>query len=345
MSLIEMNMYSQASEIIYGKKLSKEQKAEIKATYLEGLIRFLEIYAESEIGEGFEIDIMKVALFVNSPRFENEDMYAIHNVEDVYRLLEQLAILGLPIWRFLRLNDWQNQMLEQGYKQLLADLRTNSNAGPCYRCVFYREIETSLGVLRQCEKPETNWEERFQRNVAHDPDEIKECEWVTTLDTIPEKANELEDCSKLSYSSRSYKTNFFKGVEDARNRYRKELEKDPFRIPISLLEEEMVDLSQQYDPVTDLALAFGGKRGKSDRQNETRRAMYIEGMIRFFELYAKCEVGSNYVADIRNIALYIDEIPDYDLLKVKSFEEVYEDLEKKILTGIEVMRFIKYSEV
>ena len=82
MSLIEANLYPQAAVMLhYGIELSDENKAERKAIFLEGLIRFLDIYAQTEIGEGIQIDIMKTALYVNSARFENDDLYEVDSVE------------------------------------------------------------------------------------------------------------------------------------------------------------------------------------------------------------------------------------------------------------------------
>lgn len=335
MSLIDENLFPQAAVMLHdGVEISDERKAEIKATFIEGLVRFLGIYAETEIGEGIQIDITKVALHVNSARFENDDLYCIESIDDVYRLLEQLTIAGLPIWRFLRLTDYQKRIFESGYSELLVSAKMKAAAErPCYGCIWFDEFETPFGVLRKCRKPETEFE--IYRRGSIDPDVITECKWCTTLDKIPDEVEALD---------KFYKSKFINSLESARNNFRRKLNEDPFRIPKELSDKEKVDLDTCYDPILDLACAFNNLKTKSTRQTEIRRAMYIEGMIRFFEIYAQCEVGNGYIADIKNIALYVDELDSSEIKFIKSYEDVYDDLEEKIINGFNVKKFIKYDD-
>lgn len=311
MSLIDENLFPQAAVMIHdGVEISGERQAEIKAIFIEGLVRFLGIYAETEIGEGIQIDITKVALHVNSARFENDDLYCINSIDDVYRLLEQLTIAGLPIWRFLRLTNYQKRIFESGYSELLASSKMKAAAErPCYGYVWFDEFETPFGILRECRKPETEFE--TYRRGAIDPDTITECKWCTTLDRIPDKIRKLRDF---------YRTRFMNSVESARNKFRRKLNEDPFRIPKELSDDENVELETHYDPILDLACAFKNYKTKSGRQTEIRRAMYIEGMIRFFDMYAKCEIGNSFIADIKNIALYVDNLDRYEIEFIKTFE-------------------------
>lgn len=63
MSLLEANWCPQAAVILNNRKeISDGKKAELKAAFLEGLIRFLDIYSQTEIGEGIQIDIMKIRI-------------------------------------------------------------------------------------------------------------------------------------------------------------------------------------------------------------------------------------------------------------------------------------------
>lgn len=336
MSLTEANWCPEATTMLHdGKRISDEQKAKLKALFLEGLIRFLDIYSQTEIGEGIQIDIMKVALFVNSPRFENEDLYSISSVDDVYELCEALTIAGLPIWRFLRLSDYQSKIFESGYSEILVSAKMKAaEERPCYGCIWYRETETPFGMLRECRKPRTDAD--FERKGAHDPDAIKKCEWLTTLDTIPEAVNNIT----LSFRKRE----FLDAVEPAREKFKKALLKDSFRVPKSLTDKEIVALDKKYDPIEDLGRAWNNERTFTERQTEIRKAMYIEGMIRFFEMYAKCELGTRYIADIKNIALYVDGLESSEINFVKSFEDVYADLEDKIVSGFNVKKFVKFDE-
>lgn len=333
MSLDELNWCPQATVVLHdGTELSDEEMSERKAIYLEGLVRFLNIYAQTEIGEGFELDITKIGLFINSARFENDDLYAIRSVNDVFQLCEALVLHGLPIWRFLRLNSWHEQLLEQSYCRLLSLAREQAaTVSPCYDCVWYKEVDTFLGVLKRCTKPFRSG--NFERQSSYDPSVVKECEWQTTLDTLPKAVDELSQFDKMQFESR---------LTDARKRFKRELSADPFRLARVLSEEEYVDLTVQYDSWVDFARIFGNKRAKSEMQYEVRKAMCVEGMIRFFEMYAKCEVGSDYIANIRNIALWAG---DYDkkseINSITSYEDMYAILEKMILEdSISVMDFV-----
>ena len=102
--LAEDNMFAKANDFIR-KPQSDLEKSKIKALYIEGMINFLEIYAQSEIGE-IEVNIPAIALFINSPEFENVDCCEIKNIEDVYKSLEIETLMGLPIWRFLKLSEY-----------------------------------------------------------------------------------------------------------------------------------------------------------------------------------------------------------------------------------------------
>lgn len=336
MSLTEANWCPEAATMLHnGEKLTDKRKAELKALFLEGLIRFLDIYSQTEIGEGVQIDIMKVALFVNSPRFENEDLYSISSIDDVYELCEMLTLAGLPIWRFLRLSEYQSRIFESGYTEILVSAKMKAaEERPCYGCIWYRETETFLGLLRECQKPRTD--ANFERKETHNPDAIKKCKWLTTLDTIPDAVENIA----LSFRKRE----FLNAVEPAREKFKKSLLKDSFRIPKSLTDKETVTLDKEYDPIEDLGRAWNNERTFTERQIEIRKAMYIEGMIRFFEMYAKCELGTRYIADIKNIALYVDGLESSEISFVKSFEDVYADLEDKIVSGFEVKKYVKFDE-
>lgn len=339
MSLLDANWCPQAAVMLNnGKEITDEKKAELKATFLEGLIRFLDIYAQTEIGEGIQIDIMKVALHINSARFENDDLYDMESIDDVYKLCEELTISGLPIWRFLRLSEYQNKVLESGYSEILVSAkRKAAKERPCYGCIWYREVDTFLGMLRRCERPRIGVE--WNRRESPDPDEILKCDWLTTLDSIPKAIEKLSDSANLSR-----KRIFIESIEPARERFKKELLKDPFRIPKSLSEKEIISLNKQYDPLKDFGRALNNEKTYTECQVELRKAMYIEGMIRFFEMYARCEIGSRYVADVKNISLYVWRLEDSDVKYIKSFDDVYADLEEKLINGFNVDRFIKFDE-
>lgn len=338
MSLDGVNFFQKASEIIHnGVSLDEKEIAKRKGIYLEGLIRFLDIYSQIEIGEGIELDITKIALFINSPRFENDDLYEIESIEDVYCLFESLTLAGLPIWRFLKLTEYQSNLFEKGYEESL--IKAKIKAGeekPCYRCIWYDEFETDFGIVKKCKKPRID-HFKLSREYDYDPNEIETCEWTTTLTSIPQKLEELNKEKSRLINSRK----FLESVESARKRFEKKLLEDPFRIPKKLEESEAVSLEREYDYLLDFSRAVKNKKGYSDLKEELRKAMYLEGMIRFFEIYAKMEIGNNYIADITNISIYVDSLYKEDIAYIKSYEDVYLNLEEKIINGFEVIKFVK----
>lgn len=337
MSLIEANWCPQAATMLHnGKEISNNKKAELKAIFLEGLIHFLEIYSQTEIGEGVEIDITKVALHTNSAQFENDDLYALKSIDDVYQLLETLTIIGLPIWRFLRLSEYQKSIFESGYNELLISAKKNAaSERPCYGCIWYSETNTFLGVLRRCNRTEAEW--TGSKRGYHDPDEIKKCKWITTLNKVPD-ALYSEKIPELR------RKQFLLRIDYGKEKFKKELLKDSFRIPKTLSDNDAVDLSKSYDWVDDLGCAWNNKRTKSERQTELRKAMYIEGMVRFFEIYVKCEFGNSYIADIKNIALYVAHLENNEINHIKTYDDVYGELEEKILVNFDVREFIKSDD-
>lgn len=337
MLLIEANWCPEAAEVIHDRKISNKRKSELKGIFLEGLINFLDIYAQTEIGGEIELDIMKIALHINSAQFENDDLYAINSIDDVYRLLETLTIMGLPVWRFLKLSEYQKQIFEFGYNELLLSAKINATyERPCYGCIWYDESNTFLGVLRKCNKPRIELEMR--RKSYHDPDEINECKWLTTLESIPNAIY----CDDIPEFRRS---DFLRNVEPARNRFKNELLKDPFRIPKELAYNEKLELDSEIGLLDDFACAFNNLKTKSERKAELRKAMYTEGMIRFFVIYAKCEMGSRYTANIKAISMFLDRYEHENIFdSVMNFDDVYKDLENKILERFDVRKFIKFEE-
>lgn len=332
MDFSDANLFPEAAVILHdGKRITKERQCELKAIYLEGLIRFLDIYAQTEIGEGFDIDIIKIALYVNSSSFENDELYSFTCVEDIFKLCENLTLLGLPIWRFLKINQWQQNMLENSYTKCLIEIRKDAEKhSPCFGCIWFEQEDTFLGQYQKCSKPITNFE--LSRRGRHDPNKIKSCQWLTTLNSIPESINNLNDIRKKQFIS---------SIPYAKDRFKKYLSKDPFKIPKTISEKDRVQLDIRYNPLDDLLCAFGNLKTKSERQTEIRKAMFVEGMIRFFEMYAQNEIGTDYVANIKEISLWVDDCDIEIINKVVCFEDVYAILENMIIDGLDINKFVK----
>ena len=63
-------------------------------------------------------------------------------------------------------------------------------------------------------------------------------------------------------------------------------------------------------------------------------------MIKFVEIYAQTEIGSNYVADIAKIAEYVNN----NKFNFDSKDKVYKYLENQIYDGFNITKFCKVND-
>lgn len=333
--LSEFNFFEKGNEMLRGEQ-SDFEKAKIKALYIEGMINFLEIYAQSEIGE-VEVNIPAIALYVNSPEFENVDCYMIKNIEDIYKIIELEILMGLPIWRFLKLSEYQMNIFEKNYERsLIENQKYLEENYPCKRCIYFREINTSLGYLTEC----NNLKDEFSplsrdRNI--DWTKITECDSCITIN---------DDLSKLKESSFRLWRNAVSCQDSLKRRIanRDVSSLDKYKITLKDLKQDcvMLDTITKVTDKTDFILegfkdAFNNKRSKSERVLELKKALYLEGFIKFIELFAKNELGNDYGVDICEAVLYLED-KDLDF---KSEEELFIELENLVLEGFEIKKFVK----
>lgn len=59
--LDELNTFSGLANVLHNKEITDKDKIKAKSLFIEGLIRFLELYGNNEIGN-VEVDIRKIAL-------------------------------------------------------------------------------------------------------------------------------------------------------------------------------------------------------------------------------------------------------------------------------------------
>ena len=78
---------------------------------------------------------------------------------------------------------------------------------------------------------------------------------------------------------------------------------------------------------------------KEELKTNLRKAIFLECMIRFVEIYAQTELGSDYCADISKIAEYVEN-NIYNLSFI-SIENAYKIIEDKIIDGFNVKSFCK----
>lgn len=321
-----------------GVNLSTTEKQERKFLFLEGLIRFLELYAQNEIGN-VEVDIAKIALWINSPYFENVELYKISDIESVYNMITSDIFRNIPIYRFLKLSDYQKAILEKDHLEILQeDFKQDCEKYPCLKCIWYKYEITQFGKSSVCTMPKDKIEHAHlsYRRSYHNIEEHIDCKYCTTINN----ANEFMDKyvnKNVSISSwrKNINDTLVTGVKNWKHLVNT---LDNSYIPIMIDEEDNVDLSVEIDPLMDLARVFGNKLTKKQMQDNLRFAIFLEAMIKFVEIYAQTEVGSNYFADIRNIAKYVST----SNLNFKSEDEVYEYLENTMIDDSNfINQFIK----
>ena len=288
------------------KKLTAKQKQRRKFLYLEGLIRFLQLYAQNEIGE-VEVDIEKAALWINSPAFENVDIYRLATRQSIYSsLTRDLTERNIPLYRFLKLSDYQLRLLEkEHYVELQAEFEKDCEKYPCLKCLWYSNEATVFGSLSQCNCPKEDIENKavMRRRGYHDITlkSNRECKYLTeegeTQQFFDKYGSHL-----FSYRQRQAAALLSKAEEKWREKVKN---LDNSYIPVLIPDSLKVCLEDKSDAMEELARAFGNKKGKEEMRNNLRFAVFLRYIIEFVEIYAQTEMGSDYEADISKIAQFI----------------------------------------
>lgn len=337
------NEFSVIGSIINNKKLSPSQVQKRKFMYLEGLIRFLELYANNEIGN-VEVDIEKIALWINSPHFENIDVYKINNIKSVYTMLTNDLMNNIPLYRFLRLDDYKLKILEtEHYNNLLDSFYKDAEKYPCLKCIFYSIEETDFGRLSQCklDKDRLNNKTSNRRPGYHDITKATniKCKYCTTINNTDQFINDyvINNTVVMRHNKQYFKDLAIKGTIALKNKINN---LDNSYIPITIPDSVKLNLADKTDLYEDLGRVFGNKLSKEDMRNNYRFAIFLEAMIKFIELYAQNELGSDYIADIGKIAMYLSK----NTLKFNSKDEFYSYLENQIIDGFDMITFCKRKD-
>ena len=341
--LTDSNYFSDAIPMINGKsKLSSTQKQKRKFLYLEGLIRFLELYANNEIGN-VTVNIEKCSLYVNSPEFENIDLYNITNIESVYKMLEQDLLNNIPLYRFLNLSNYQMKIFEkEHYDILLESYNKDCDKYPCLKCIWYVNKITPFGTLSECKLPkeEITHKMLFRRQKYHSISRHTRCKYVTTLDNKQDFINKYIIGNVYHHYERTILNNiehYSKKLKDKINTL------DNSIIPPYIPDDDKIDLASNIDILEDMGRAFNNKLTKSDIQNNLREAIFLECMIKFVEIYAQSELGSNYYANIAKIAKWVEN--NISKINFKCKDDAYKYIENQIIDGMDMTKFCKNKEV
>ena len=250
-SLDSDNEFAVIGSFLNNEKLTNNQIQERKFLYIEGLIRFLEIYAQNEIGN-VEVDIEKIALWVNSPAFENVDIYKITSIDKVYEMLTTDIIdKNVPLYRFLKLSKYQLDLLEkEHYNIILNDFLIDSKKYPCLKCIWYENDETSFGTLSKCNCPISDLTNNFtntRRGFLDITDKKQtKCKFITTVDNkelfIKKYITDNKNLNSRSFIVKDIMISINKYLDIWNNKIKN---LDNSYIPINIPTDLTVDLSEK----------------------------------------------------------------------------------------------------
>ena len=135
----------------------------IKLYYFLAVKEVVELFAETELGSGCEIDVDAVEAYCDSARFHLVDMWGIDNKEEIYRAVTDDILAGYPVWQLLKIPEWTKNMLEREFAAEEARKRKElERKYKCYTCRHFVEQETGLGTWLECKwKPPETEKHRF----------------------------------------------------------------------------------------------------------------------------------------------------------------------------------------
>lgn len=332
-------------------ELSEQEKRERKFMYIEGLVRFLELYAQNEIGD-VEIDIEKINLWVNSPYFENVDLYQITSIEKVYEMLTaDLIDRNIPLYRFLKLDDYKLRLFETEHReQLIRDFDTDCKNYQCLKCIWYTVEETAFGRCSKCNCDTAALAGQFHtvRRGYHDitDNANRNCVYVTTVENYDEFVDKyIEHNVHITHNfGHNGRISLRESAENYRKLWIQKLENlDNSYIPTFIPDAYKTLLTEEFDLMNDLARVFGNKQGLRDMQQNLRQAIFLEAMIKFVEIFAQTEIGSDYYANISAIAKYVRHEGTFTFT---SKDEIYSQLERMIIDDEDfAKKFVKRKPI
>lgn len=341
MNLDDANYFEPFAARLYGKKELKENtKLKRKFLYMEGIIRFLNLYCQNELGSG-RVNIQKVCLWVNSPWFENHMLWSLRNIHDVYRYLEQDILNNVPLYRLLDISDHLRGLLERDHIEALQqEMMQEAEKYPCLKCIWYYNKMTSLGALSSCERPTSRGEFYTHRSGYLEIHRVHSCQYCTTMDTVPEKIKKMD-------SVQQYGGSIEQRIAVCKLRWQKKYNAlDNSVIPSYFETMDLATLKKQIEenPFSDFSRVFNNKQAYADIYRNLQEAMVLEAMIEFIEIYAKTELGSNYSTDIAKIAEYVYKKRSSNKLNFATKDDIYKWLEDMVLAGEDMTSFCKYSD-
>jgi len=310
--LTQLNGFSKAANMIHSRKLSELTKNRFKYLFLEGMIKFLKMYAVNELGSDCDLDLYRIAMYVNSTRFENEDVYGIKSLDDIYYILTEEILIGVPIWRFIKLSQSQLNILESEYSDNLNKLKEIlEKEKSCRMCYFYSSHDTPFGSIERCGYEEPGkW--RSYRDREFDSFKVKDCKFFSRTEPEFEDSYMKYRCSGSVKEIKLDELDFYKVTNRDIEEFNSDLEKSKSM--------DVIDLS-----IASIGRMLGGKKGYDDINRDSIRASQFSTLYQFMEVHLLIEYGNAFEPNVSRIAKDIYE-NKFDKFKTEgSFIKYIED--------------------
>lgn len=141
----------------------------------EAITDILKIFADNEIGGQYEINHDELCKYLDSLKYVT-DYWDCETKEDVYNRFTEDIYAGLPVWRFLKLPEWTQTMVEKSFRSSCQkDFEELSKVYKCLTCKYHKVHKYDIGVRAEClydKKPHSGRTDLSQ--VSHTPFEPKE---------------------------------------------------------------------------------------------------------------------------------------------------------------------------
>lgn len=320
-------------------ELSEQTVKNRKASFIEALILFLEIYGASEIGVT-DINLLKVALWVDSPLFENVDIRKFRTTKEAFNYLTKQVIDNIPLYRFLNLNDSQIKILETSHiKELQDSMMCDAETYPCLKCIWFFVESTSLGTLRKCSRLDFSFRPYKSNHI--NPAKHKKCKYVKTIN------DSMDDVSMLpSYRQRDYICRFNQCRQIWIDKYN---HLDNSTIPIYLDEDDVVSLIEEQNNedqflklAKELGRAYRNKRSLKEIKESYRRAILFNCMIKFIDIYAETEIGNGFRCNIKKLVEFVYSDKATSLMSFTDEDSCFKLIEESILNNtLAVKSYVK----
>lgn len=124
-----------------------------KLKFFDAVKDIILLFVEQEIGTSCEINYEMVASYVSSDRFAIDTFDKVSK-EDIYQMVTDDILSGLPIWNYVILPEYKMKILQHAYDmQLEKERKALEEKYKCYTCKYYEAWEGSFGYHESCKAP------------------------------------------------------------------------------------------------------------------------------------------------------------------------------------------------